>query len=58
MLRDFTERAEELVRVQEHMHSLLATVVSIAEDLSSSRCWNVSSIYRGAGRQLVTAPSV
>ncbi|WP_308196848.1 sensor histidine kinase [Sinomonas terrae] len=34
LLREFVERAEELVRIQDHMNSLIGAVISIAEDLS------------------------
>ena len=34
LLREFVSRAEELMRLQEHMNGLLSAVVSIAEDLA------------------------
>ena len=34
LLHEFVERAEELVRIQDHLNSLMVAVISIAEDLS------------------------
>jgi signal transduction histidine kinase len=34
LLKEFVSRAEELMRLQEHMNGLLAAVISIAEDLT------------------------
>lgn len=34
LLHEFVDRAEELIRVQDHMNSLMSAVISIAEDLS------------------------
>jgi two-component system, NarL family, sensor histidine kinase DevS len=34
LLREFVERADELVRTEEHVEGLLGAVVSLTEDLS------------------------
>jgi two-component system sensor histidine kinase DevS len=58
LLREFVERADELVRTQEHVEGLLGAVVSLTEDLSleavldrvvRSACELVGARYGGLG---------